>query len=144
MNFETKYEYIKRMMLDELYFRRIAYKNSTGTLCLNERGEIRASFCGESDIPIDSFNIKFIFSTLYRGGGYLHVYRNDNGVYNFLKSYSMFNTNAVANMKRRQLCIDKYGHDVILLNMPTSARVTLDGLPIKNDDYDEGDELDEY
>ena len=125
MHYVTLYQYMRRMCLDDKYSKRLA----GGKVYLIE-DRLYVEFWNEL-VPVDKDNIDDIFSSAYRGGGNLHVYRIVNDRYRLLKVYSTYRGNMKFNMRRKELCIEKYGHDIIMLNLPTSSRVSLDGLFIQ-------------
>lgn len=127
MHHKTLYDYIVLMHQDKRYNRKIIFVNHSGKVYMRDN-VLYASFLGEDDILIDEENIHHIFTNAYRGGGNLHVYKIINGRYRLLRVFSMFRTKARQNMQRKEWCIEKYGNDIIMLNLPTSSRISLDGM----------------
>lgn len=110
------------MCKDDRYCKRLSYGK---VFLIEDRLYIKSR---EQIIPIDKTNIEDIFKTAYRGGGNLHVYKIINDRYHLIKVYCMYRSNMQFNMKRKEMCIEQYGHDIIMLNLPTGSRISLDGL----------------
>lgn len=83
---------------------------------------------------LDENNISDVFNIMYKGAGNLHVYKIVDGKYHLLKVYNMYRKSVEKNMKRKYDCMDRFGDDVVMYNLPSNRHVSLHGMDYIEDE----------